>query len=46
MDFPGSPVVKNPPANSGNVGLIPDPGTKSNMLWGNWAFATQGPVLL
>ena len=22
-DFPGGPVVKNPPANAGNTGLIP-----------------------
>ena len=25
-DFPGSPVVKNLPANAGDMGLIPDPG--------------------
>jgi len=25
-DFPGDPVVKNPPANAGNTGSIPDPG--------------------
>ena len=24
--FPGSSVVKNPPANAGDTGLIPDPG--------------------
>jgi len=24
-DFPGGPVVKNPPANAGDVGLIPGP---------------------
>jgi len=24
--FPGGPVVKNPPANAGDTGLIPDPG--------------------
>ena len=23
MDFPGGSVVKNPPANAGNMGLIP-----------------------
>ena len=23
MDFPGGPVVKNPPANAGDTGLIP-----------------------
>ena len=27
-DFPGSPVIKNPPCNAGNVCLIPDRGTK------------------
>ena len=33
-DFPGSPVVKNPPANAGDTGLIPGPG-RSHMPWGN-----------
>ena len=28
-DFPGGPVVKNPPANAGDMGLIP--GLKSNI---------------
>ena len=37
--FPGSPVVKNPPASSGNMGLIPDP-RGFHMLWGNWACTT------
>ena len=27
-DFPGGPVVRNPPSNSGDVGLIPGQGTK------------------
>ena len=27
-DFPGGPVVKNPPSNAGAWGLIPDLGTK------------------
>ena len=27
-DFRGGPVVKNPPYNSGDVGLIPGQGTK------------------
>ena len=27
-DFPGGPVVKNPPANAGNMGLIPGPRTQ------------------
>ena len=26
MDFPGGPVVKNPPANAGDTGSIPAPG--------------------
>ena len=25
-DFPGGSVVKNPPANAGDLGLTPDPG--------------------
>ena len=27
-DFPGGPVVKNPPCNAGEVGSIPGQGTK------------------
>ena len=27
-DFPGGPVVKNPPYNAGDAGLIPGPGNK------------------
>ena len=27
-DFPGGPVVKNPPSNAGEVGSIPGQGTK------------------
>ena len=27
-DFPGGPVVKNPPYNAGDMGLIPGQGTK------------------
>ena len=27
-DFPGGPVVKNPPSNAGDVGLISGRGTK------------------
>ena len=33
-DFPRSAVVKNPPANAGNMGSIPGPG-RSHMLWSN-----------
>ena len=28
LDFPGGPVVKNPPSNAGDVGSIPGRGTK------------------
>ena len=28
LDFPGGPVVKNPPSNAGDAGLIPGRGTK------------------
>ena len=33
-DFPGGVVVKNPPANAGDVGLSPGPG-RSHMPWSN-----------
>ena len=33
--FPGGPVVKNPPANAGNLGLIPDQETKIPHALGN-----------
>ena len=33
-DFPGGPVVKNPPASPGNSSLIPSPG-RSHMPQGN-----------
>ena len=33
-DFAGGPVVKNSPANAGDMGLIPGPG-RSHMPWGN-----------
>ena len=26
LDFSGGPVVKNPPASAGDMGLFPDPG--------------------
>ena len=35
-DFPGGLVVKNPPANAGDMGSIPGPG-RFHMLWGNEA---------
>ena len=34
LDFPGGTVVKNPPANAGDMGSIPGPG-RSHMLWSN-----------
>ena len=33
-DFPGGSLVKNPPANAGDTGLIPGPG-RSHILWCN-----------
>ena len=33
MNFPGGPVVRNLPANAGDMGLIPGLG-RSHMLWG------------
>ena len=33
-DFPGGAVVKNPPANAGDMGSSPDPG-RSHMPWSN-----------
>ena len=39
-DFPGGPVVKNSPANSGDTGLIPGPG-RFHMLRGNEDHASQ-----
>ena len=33
-DFPGGTVVKNLPANAGDMGLIPGPG-RSHMPWSN-----------
>ena len=32
MNFPGGSLVKNPPANAGDMGLVPGPG-RSYMLW-------------
>ena len=34
LDFPGGPVVKNPPAIAEDTGLIPDWG-RFHMPWGN-----------
>ena len=33
-DLPGGPVVKNPPANAGDMGLIPGLG-RFHMAWSN-----------
>ena len=38
--FPGGSVVKNPPANAGNMNLIPGPG-RSPMLGNNSAHAPR-----
>ena len=43
MDFPGGAVVKNPPANAGNMGSIPGPGG-SHMLGRN--YQARAPQLL
>ena len=34
LDFPGGTVVKNPPANAGDMGLSPGLG-RSHILWSN-----------
>ena len=39
-DFPGGAVVKNPPANAGDMGSIPGPG-RSHMPWSNKSHAPQ-----
>ena len=38
--FRGGAVVKNPPANAGDMGSSPGPG-RSHMLWSNYARAPQ-----
>ena len=38
--FPGGAVVKNPPANAGDMGSSPGPG-RSHMPQSNWAHAPQ-----
>ena len=35
MGFPGGSVVKNPPANAGDMGLIPGPGRSPGEENGN-----------
>ena len=39
-DFPGGAVVKNLPANTGDMGSIPGPG-RYHMLRSSWACAPQ-----
>ena len=39
-DVPGGSVVKSLPANTGDLGSIPDPG-RSHMPWSNQACAQQ-----
>ena len=45
-DFPGGPVVKNPPSNAGDGGSIPDRGTKIPHAAGqlSWRTATTEHV--
>jgi len=45
-DFPGGPVVKNPPVNAGDTGLIPNLGTKIPHAMGQLSLrsATTEPV--
>ena len=40
LGFPGGSVIKNPPANTGYMGLIPDLG-RSHMPWSNQAREPQ-----
>ena len=42
-DFPGGSVVKNLPANAGDIGSIPGLG-RSHMLWGYSAYVLE-PML-
>ena len=44
-DFPGGTENKNPPANAGDMGLIPGLG-KSHMLWSLLAATTEACVPL
>ena len=39
-DFPGGPVVKNPPAKAGDTGWIPDQGTKIPHVAGQLSLLT------
>ena len=43
-DFPGGPVVKNPPSNAGDVGLIPGWETKIPHAAGQLSLHTLEPT--
>ena len=40
MGFLGNSVIKNPPANAGDMGSVPNPG-RSYVLWSNYAHVPQ-----
>ena len=39
-DFPGGPVVGNPPTSAADMSLIPGPG-RTRMPWDNWVHEPQ-----
>ena len=43
-DFPGGAVVKNPPSNAGDSGLIPGQGTRSHMHAATKTWCNQGKL--
>ena len=43
-DFPGRPVVKNPPCNAGDSGLIPGQGTKVTHATGQLSLHALEPA--
>ena len=45
MDFPGDSVVKNPPANVGDVGSVPGSGRSSGEGKGNPLFPCLGSLM-
>ena len=46
-DFPGGPVVKNPPANAGHMNLISDPGDPTCLRATKpWALTTELALLI
>ena len=45
-DFPGGPVVKNPPSNAGDMGSIPDRGTKIPHAAGQLSLRTTAIELM